>query len=507
MITEHFYYRKYDSPTFIESRAGNFSIDPVFILIRCRDNEQTCFCPIHRKWEEVKKIGRHKVITNCGHQLNGLPEKYPERLGYSWKINIMNSLWNEVTINGHKFIDTQKRTLSRSKKIDTKCNSDDKLDLLFALRVIIDDEKFTFSIEEINLDIKKLHDHNFYNNLPLERGYARFNINKFDYKYNCYKRIPVTIESKVRKHFEGIIEKWAGKKLTFNTNLKGYDFFEAATEYPFEPNITLFVNKYYYLFGEDFNFELLKTDSNCFNKICDALYIRPYRTLRKLFVNNPDILYLYYIINQSGFVDKNIKNSILTSDENTIFYDENCADAIIQFSREYLKNKSELSLWNMIKKTCTEDFFYDTIKMFGEYSNFIPEEVKNKIFKDGITKYNHDVLSKVVTDIKYRNIEFSYSDKEKMLEDEISGITFKLPKDTDTLREIGCALHNCVASYKNRIIGKECTIIYGEENDKPVLCIEICDNKIYQQKMDYNQEPEGLYKEVMEKYKKKHRLE
>ena len=113
MITEHFYYRKYDSPTFIESRAGNFSIDPVFILIRCRDNEQTCFCPIHRKWEEVKKIGRHKVITNCGHQLNGLPEKYPERLGYSWKINIMNSLWNEVTINGHKFIDTQKRTLSR----------------------------------------------------------------------------------------------------------------------------------------------------------------------------------------------------------------------------------------------------------------------------------------------------------------------------------------------------------------------------------------------------------
>ena len=84
----------------------------------------------------------------------------------------------------------------------------------------------------------------------------------------------------------------------------------------------------------------------------------------------------------------------------------------------------------------------DAFGMFSKYYQYLPDELKKDIFEDGFTKFNHDALSNISYKIRNKKIEFKYTQKELKLEDDIDGFSFRLPKDSYQLCEIGTSLRN-----------------------------------------------------------------
>ena len=97
--------------------------------------------------------------------------------------------------------------------------------------------------------------------------------------------------------------------------------------------------------------------------------------------------------------------------------------------------------------------------MFARYFNHLPDELVKDILEDGFTKFNHDALSNFSYQLENKNIVFKYSREQEKLEDDIDSYSFRLPKDSYQLCEIGTTLHNCVASYGKSVLQKECAIV------------------------------------------------
>lgn len=133
-------------------------------------------------------------------------------------------------------------------------------------------------------------------------------------------------------------------------------------------------------------------------------------------------------------------------------------------------------------------------------------ELKKDIFEDGFTKFNHDALSNISYKIRNKKIEFKYTQKELKLEDDIDGFSFRLPKDSYQLCEIGTSLRNCVASYAENVQNKECTIVYAKKDDKYKLCIEVRGKEILQERANHNSAPNEEEMSVLLKWHERHGL-
>ena len=168
--------------------------------------------------------------------------------------------------------------------------------------------------------------------------------------------------------------------------------------------------------------------------------------------------------------------------------------------------RGEKATWNTLKKGCDSIFYLDALRMYAGYYNCIGKELKKNILYDGFTKYNHDVLSKVITQLKNTNIGFTYTPEELSLKDSIKGYDFILPKDSDTLNVIGNELNNCVAGYKMRVLEKSCIIVYVKKDNKIVLCIEVRNNTIIQQRAKNNSDPNLEERKVLDLWSQKHKL-
>ena len=95
---------------------------------------------------------------------------------------------------------------------------------------------------------------------------------------------------------------------------------------------------------------------------------------------------------------------------------------------------------------------------------------------------------------------------QQALEDDIDGYSFRLPKNSFQLCEIGTALHNCVASYAEKVFKKKSTIVYVKRDDKYQLCIEVQGNEIVQERADRNAAPSSEEKIILQKWHERHGL-
>ena len=87
-----------------------------------------------------------------------------------------------------------------------------------------------------------------------------------------------------------------------------------------------------------------------------------------------------------------------------------------------------------------------------------------------------------------------------ILEDDIDSYSFRLPKDSYQLCEIGTVLHNCVANYGEGVRKKECTIVYTQKDGQYKICIEVRGKKIVQKRIDRNESPGEEENSVLEKW-------
>ena len=321
----------------------------------------------------------------------------------------------------------------------------------------------------------------------------------------AYKKL-----SELAKKFTGLSEAPATINYLSEENTKPRYLSEmyVLTKLPCEPNL------YEVLMNEElndlkFNFKYDRSDTKVLGSFLQKAHLKDYRILRKVYAEHPIVLLLCMRLHDSGFRDINLYNRVIESEENREEIRHLDRKSLVFFSKYSIKKRGQLSTMNTILRKSKDVDYYmkdDAFCMFRSYFRHIPEELRKDILEDGFTRFNHDALCKISFSAENRNITFKYSGEQKKLEDDIDGYSFRLPKTNMQMCEIGTALHNCVASYAESVEKKECTIVYVEKDGQYKICIELQENKIYQERIDRNAAPTEEEKAVLSKWHERHGL-
>lgn len=265
------------------------------------------------------------------------------------------------------------------------------------------------------------------------------------------------------------------------------------------------------------NFKYKRNDTKVLNNFLHKAHIKNYRILKKEYAENPLSLLTFRRLKDAGFRDLNLYNKVIQNQDFMEEINNAPRKALIFFLRYSLKHRAEIATLNTFLKTkdgfCNDEEIgetyldkYDAMEMFQKYFRHIPKQLRKDILKDGFTTFNHDALANLTYRVKNKKITFKYSQIQQALEDDIDGYSFRLPKNSFQLCEIGTALHNCVASYAEKVSKNESTIVYVTKDDKYQICIEIQYNEIIQERTDRNAAPSSKEKIILQKWHERHGL-
>lgn len=100
----------------------------------------------------------------------------------------------------------------------------------------------------------------------------------------------------------------------------------------------------------------------------------------------------------------------------------------------------------------------------------------------------HDYLVHLIDRQQHENVRIKYKSlRDFPLTGKVDDLIFSLPPDTEQLANLGRAMHNCVGTYRDRVLSDKVRIIAAFKNRKPVICIEIRGAKVAQAKLVNNQ--------------------
>lgn len=100
----------------------------------------------------------------------------------------------------------------------------------------------------------------------------------------------------------------------------------------------------------------------------------------------------------------------------------------------------------------------------------------------------HDYLTRLVDKQQHENVRIKYKSlRDFPLTGKVDDLIFSLPPDTEQLANLGRAMHNCVGTYRDRVLSDKVRIIAAFKSRKPVICIEIRGAKVVQAKLVNNQ--------------------
>lgn len=100
----------------------------------------------------------------------------------------------------------------------------------------------------------------------------------------------------------------------------------------------------------------------------------------------------------------------------------------------------------------------------------------------------HDYLTRLVDKQQHENVRIKYKSlRDFPLTGKVDDLIFSLPPDTEQLANLGRAMHNCVGTYRDRVLSDKVRIIAAFKNRKPVICIEIRNGAVVQAKLVNNQ--------------------
>lgn len=100
----------------------------------------------------------------------------------------------------------------------------------------------------------------------------------------------------------------------------------------------------------------------------------------------------------------------------------------------------------------------------------------------------HDYLTRLADKQQHANVRIKYKSlRDFPLTGKVDDLIFSLPPDTEQLANLGRAMHNCVGTYRDRVLSDKVRIIAAFKNRKPVICIEIRNGAVAQAKLVNNQ--------------------
>lgn len=125
----------------------------------------------------------------------------------------------------------------------------------------------------------------------------------------------------------------------------------------------------------------------------------------------------------------------------------------------------------------------------GHMWDLLTSQNKRKFIRAKIRSRDiHDYLTRLVDKQQHKNVRIKYKSlRDFPLTGKVDDLIFSLPPDTEQLANLGRAMHNCVGTYRDRVLSDKVRIIAAFRNRKPVICIEIKNGAVAQAKLVNNQ--------------------
>lgn len=125
----------------------------------------------------------------------------------------------------------------------------------------------------------------------------------------------------------------------------------------------------------------------------------------------------------------------------------------------------------------------------GHMWSLLTPQNKRKFIRAKIRSRDiHDYLTRLVDKQQHANVRIKYKSlRDFPLTGKVDDLIFSLPPDTEQLANLGRAMHNCVGTYRDRVLSDKVRIIAAFKSRKPVICIEIRGAKVAQAKLVNNQ--------------------
>ena len=121
----------------------------------------------------------------------------------------------------------------------------------------------------------------------------------------------------------------------------------------------------------------------------------------------------------------------------------------------------------------------DTMDAFYEYREKMPKLIRDAVLRDGFTPEIHDAVSEEINCLTWqeKNVRIVYPAELLMLECRIDDYQFQLVPDSKNFRYIGIHMHNCIASYRQRVLEGDSAIIVVTVGEAYAACVELDANK------------------------------
>lgn len=125
----------------------------------------------------------------------------------------------------------------------------------------------------------------------------------------------------------------------------------------------------------------------------------------------------------------------------------------------------------------------------GHMWDLLTPQNKRKFIRAKIRSRDiHDYLTRLVDKQQHANVRIKYKSlRDFPLTGKVDDLIFSLPPDTEQLANLGRAMHNCVGTYRDRVLSDKVRIIAAFKSRKPVICIEIRNGAVAQAKLVNNQ--------------------
>lgn len=263
------------------------------------------------------------------------------------------------------------------------------------------------------------------------------------------------------------------------------------------------------------------------NEMFESMDIKPTKTVRKLYQQNPESVICYAAAKDLGITDVNILQKSYSKEFYNFLSFNNISFAggilfyplqeyLKAFCTDILRISNQKTLWNSLERTFK--YFYqsrnsylvtDGITSYTQCNEHLTDTEKKDIMSEGFNNYTHDFLIRRIHQLnpdtsingengkapvnllfdiepKFMDLEYKAGDEWTKKRNPATGeeeyvkvedkdrYCFYVAKDSFTLRTIGAEMHNCVGwGYANSVFKRHCTIVYAMHKGKYRICIEV----------------------------------
>ena len=487
-----------ENPSYIHEEIEKL---PHFLVLESQESEKGApkerrvFCPYHRVMEDVAEIRRGRVVSAAGCVLDGLVamEAYQNKgqshlWGFYWVSRHHGRSMNGVLVPFRWRI-FQRETQG-------------------PLNIACDVAEIHQGHYQKTGKFRQWHCFSFSADVGKRKQYiTRRMKNSVDpstaWTQETGIRVPeIVLETSLELLREGT-KLATGIKPSVLSRMKGLDRVTAYIERPFDLNIVFLKQFLREFIGRDFDGVFPYDCKDNYRIVCRLLAIDPPKSLRKAYGFNPYSVVWYTLFRQWGVKDVNLMQKFFCLDRRlagvplgAFYYDKTTGrvkwddeksrwdtgrkwQALEHLCARMLEKKGEKGFLRWLHKISTTEemqpWQWDLILAFHRYEDVLSEDLKRIFVRDGLTQYVHDQIGWEVTahSHKLAEIRLLYPPHIMAYECNINGYSFRLVKDTHTLRHAGLLLQNCVATYRDNVVRHHSTIVTVRHQGQYVACIEL----------------------------------